>query len=140
MRILGFVMGILMFSFFIANMVSIIGGTSQNYNVTNPINNSFNATFDKIQEMTTLTNQVNGLVNGSQVQSSGGIIDFFTTLSSGVYNSAKLILNSYKVVNLMISELSLQVGLPGYAISVLLTSILLGMCGWFLFAIFKTPA
>ena len=139
LRLTHYIVGILIGSLVIAGMVEWVGGLQQGYNVTTPLNTSFNRTFNKINEMMNLTQQVNQEVNGSSIQT-GGIIDLFTSLSKGVFTSAKLVLNSYGVVTSMITEMYLPLHIPKYVIDVILAIILIGLLGYFLFAIFKVPS
>lgn len=140
MRITSVVVAVCVIGIVMLGFTNLIQGFAQNYNVTTPINNSqFNSTFNKIENMYNTTRDVEDNVVGTQVQQTG-IVDFFTTLSSGIYKSAKLILGSFGLFDTMVNEAGLALHLPSYVIGSILTIILISMLGWFLFAVFRIPS
>ena|SRR3990167_6859733 len=140
MRLTAFISAILISGLVLMGFVNLVGGFQQSYNITTPLNSSFNSTFVKIGEMQNLTREMSAQVEGSNVETSG-IVDFFTTLATGVYTSAKLVFGSFGVAEQMLTNTAQSIpGLPEYVVGVIVTMVLLGVLGWFLFAIFKIPS
>lgn len=108
--------GLLVGSVFVIVFADMMGQLSLNYGY-NSDNSSFNTTYNKLQNIQNLSDNVTKIIQDAEINSDSA----FFTATVGSYKAVKLLYSTVAVVNSIFTELSVLLGLPNWVVILVVT-------------------
>lgn len=102
------IIAIIIMSMIVISMAGILQSLNEGYGTN--IDAGFNETYNNLETMVNLTNDISNKTQGSDITTA----DAFETMSSGALGSLKLTYSAVPTLNNMIQDMLIDVGIPTY--------------------------
>lgn len=119
MNFTSFIIALIIVSMFAGSFGIFLGDLTTTYNITT--NTSFVDTYNKIDMLVNKTNQINNQVQGQESQEG----DTTTSLLKIGFATASIVYSAIGLVNSMINDISLTIGLPPFIVGGVLAIIII---------------
>lgn len=123
MKLDNYLIGFLIFSFFIASGTYILADINSNYGLTIDTDD-FNDTYNTIDEMYNITDEMRENTIEADIESGEATID--STVRSS-YSAIRFVKDTFKLFGNIINDIAELLGLPGFVITFAMTALLLSV-------------
>lgn len=119
MKLENYLIGLVIFSIVIIASTAMLGGLHTTYSF--PIETQSAGIYSKLNETSTLSQEIGESVRGTKINEASG----WEVLASGALSAIKMVLTNFIIVQSLITDISLAIGIPAEIYTAIITIILI---------------